>query len=62
MILTMVTIISCFVSCYVPVFVMMPLNTINNDGSLNNANGLMNNLQRVKNVGTDGLVLFHKLD
>ena len=39
---------------YVPVYIMMPLDSVNNDGSLNNPTKIYNNLKQVKQVGTDG--------
>lgn len=44
-------------SSYVPVYIMMPLNTVNNDGSLNNPSQIRANLQKVKSVGTDGIMI-----
>ncbi|KAG2383570.1 hypothetical protein C9374_004241 [Naegleria lovaniensis] len=35
----------------------MPLNTVNNDGSLNNPSQIRANLQKVKSVGTDGIMI-----
>jgi len=39
---------------YIPVYIMMPLDTVNNDGSLNNPSSLMTRLEKVKSARTDG--------
>jgi len=41
----------------IPVYVMMPLDTMNNDGSLNNPDGVKNNLQTLKNTGATGIMV-----
>jgi beta-amylase len=42
---------------YIPVNLMMPLDTITNDGRLNNPNQIRQNLQQLKNGGVDGVMV-----
>lgn len=41
----------------IPVYVMMPLNTINNDGTLNNPGDIKSKLQTLKNSGAAGIMV-----
>ncbi|ELR16593.1 betaamylase [Acanthamoeba castellanii str. Neff] len=42
---------------YIPVNLMMPLDTITNDGALNDPQGIRQDLQQLKNGGVDGVMV-----
>eukprot|EP01100_Stratorugosa_tubuloviscum_P009619 TRINITY_DN402_c0_g3_i1.p1 TRINITY_DN402_c0_g3~~TRINITY_DN402_c0_g3_i1.p1 ORF type:complete len:454 (-),score=184.89 TRINITY_DN402_c0_g3_i1:155-1516(-) len=46
-----------FTYAYIPVSVMMPLNTVNNDGTLNNPSKIKQDLQKLKSGSVDGIMI-----